>query len=510
MQKTILSIDLGSAWVKLLQTQVGLRSEAILNFKLLRVYPEDTPVSIADKIYNAIEQYNLFADQNLLAVNGKKALYQELSFPFTQQNKIKQVLPLELEANIPVNLSGYIWDYFLTNTGPKQCKAFCVLQDKDSIRQWLDAFQESGITINRIDLDLTAYSGFASFVSGKSENHAFLDLGWSKINLAIIQNSQIRLMRNIPLGIRDIVQEMDPDTDGEETQKLEDIFAKLAKEKDNSHNSLPGSYLELVRQIKLSFMQENSLPDNINTHITGGGASLPSLSEILSRDTGLELSREELPVPDSLRLREPSSTALLFTALGLHRTHQKSGLNFRQGELALEEYEPLWKPHLRYGIVALALILCTWGFSFGSDIYLQQKKLDKLQTQIKQTFYEIAPGASKNLNPMQYSSIIRSRIDALKSGTVSEKVPPAKSTRLLSSISKALPEDLQLQIELFSLDRSSLNLSGNAKDYNTVNRIKKHLKGLNYLSNVEIVGANVNQGGEKVSFNIRATIQEQS
>ncbi len=143
MQKTILSIDLGTAWVKILKTQVGIRNESVLNFKLVRVYPEDTPDSIANKVYNAVEQNDLFADQNLLAINSGDALYQELTFPFTQQNKIKQVLPLELEANIPVNLSDYSWNYYLTNTGGKQCKAFCVLQDKDSIRQWLDAFQEA-------------------------------------------------------------------------------------------------------------------------------------------------------------------------------------------------------------------------------------------------------------------------------------------------------------------------------------------------------------------------------
>ena len=509
MQKTILSIDLGTAWVKILKTQVGIRNESVLNFKLVRVYPEDTPDSIANKVYNAVEQNDLFADQNLLAINSGDALYQELTFPFTQQNKIKQVLPLELEANIPVNLSDYSWNYYLTNTGGKQCKAFCVLQDKDSIRQWLDAFQEAGINIQRIDLDLTAYSGFASLLCGKGENHAFLDLGWSKTNLAMIQNSQLQLMRTIPLGIRDILQEIDPDTDAGQTQKIDDIFAELADPQDKNF-TLPSSYQELVRQLKLSFMQEESTLDNINIHVTGGGASLPSLAELINRDTGLELSLGELPVPTSLRLRKQSSTALLFTTLGLHRTQQKSGLNFRQGDLALNEFEPLWKPHLRYGIVALAFILCTWGFSFGSEIYFQQKKLNKLQNQIKQTFQGIVPDASKGINPMQYSSIIRSRIEALKSGSVTEEVPPAKSTRILSSISKALPEKLQLQIELLSLDGSSLNLSGTAKDYNTVNQIKTHLKNLKHLSDVKIVGANVNQGGEKVSFNIRTSIQEQS
>ena len=507
MTKTILSIDLGTTWVKLLKTQIALRSEAILDYKLIRVYPEDTYGQIASKIRNIIEQNQLYADQNLLAISSNNALYQELTFPFTQQNKIKQVLPFELEANLPVNIADYIWDYFLSYSESKKCKAFCFLQNKSFLRELIDSFEENQIILQRIDLDLTAFAGFATLIANKNELSAFLDLGWNKTNLAFVQNSQLQFMRTIPLGVGDILGEIKSETDAEQIQDLENLFSELLQEKNDISN-LSNSYKELTKQIKLSFMQEDLTDVQMNIYPTGGASSLPSFCALLSRDCNLDLSRKKLPVPNSLRFQEPGTTSILFTTLGLHRTQLKTGLNFRQGELALHEYESWWKPHLKYGLVSLGLILLTWGFSFGSKIYFQEKKLNKLQTQIEETFQDVVPGTHKNLNPLQYPSILRSRIKALQSGSVTKDVPPVKTIILLSSISKQLPKDLQLQIELFSLDAQTLNLSGSASDYKTVNQIKNHLKELKYLSEIKIVGANVNKGGKEVNFNIRSTIQE--
>lgn len=507
MPKTILSIDLGTAWAKLLKTQSGLRSEAILDYRLIGIHSGDTFDSIAAKVQSVIEENEMFADQNLLAVSSRNALYQELTFPFTQQGKIKQVLPFELEANLPVNISDYVWDYFLAKTGNKQSKAFCVLQEKSYLREWINAFAQAGTTIHRIDLDLTAYAGFAGLVGNKEGESAFLDLGWSKINLAIVQNSQLQIMRTIPVGIGDILQDAGVQTDAEQTQVIENTFSQLLTS-ENQDSDLPASYRELIKQIKLCFMQLDLTDDQTNIYSTGGGASLPSFCKMISRDSGLEFSSRGLPLPDSLKVREEGTTEILFTTLALHGTQQKSGMNLRQGDLALHEHEPLWKPHLRYAAVALVLILSAWGFSYGSNVYFQKQKLDKLQKQMEKTFREVVPGARENIKPIQYPSIIKSRINALQSGSVTKDVPPVKTTMLLSAISKSLPEDLQLQIELFSLDGSTLNLSGSAADYKTVDQIKNHLKKLKYLSEVEIVGANVNQGGKKVSFNIRSSIQD--
>jgi Tfp pilus assembly protein PilN len=91
-----------------------------------------------------------------------------------------------------------------------------------------------------------------------------------------------------------------------------------------------------------------------------------------------------------------------------------------------------------------------------------------------------------------------------------DEVPPVKAVRLLGRISRAVPQDIELQTNLFTLDGDQVRLSGEAADFKSVDRLKGRLEEVSLFSGVEILGANVNQSGEGVRFSLRLTVKSDS
>jgi hypothetical protein len=153
--------------------------------------------------------------------------------------------------------------------------------------------------------------------------------------------------------------------------------------------------------------------------------------------------------------------------------------------------------------VSLALILLTWSLSLGSAIYLEHKALKRLNQRLEETFRSVAPEAPPDLRPMQYASVLRSRVRELQSGPQTEGLPKIKATELLSLISRHVPRAADFQATLLSFDANGLRINGLASDYKTVDSLQGALSQVDIFSSVEIIGANVDSRDEGVTFSLR-------
>lgn len=506
MTKRVLAIDVSGSDIRALLLEKGLRHASVIDHTQAALLPGSTIDAAAREIQDLILASNLEYDTLVLGLNAKKALLQHMTFPFTDTGKISAVLPFELENVLPTRVSDYSLDFLHTEGAKaKEAAIIAALYPKDVLQQWVHSLSELGLSPDRIDLDIAALFSLGRQLSKHtSRNTLFLDLGWDRTNLAWMHGPALHAMRTLPLGIKhlalELTEESEPPVDPQRAKEL------LWAEKAGVGNLI--SFYELIQHIQLSIISSESPEPPEEIALLGEGAS-DALATVIGEAMDIPAAvLESLPGHPGDPTIQAHTMAVPLT-MARFENLRREAMNLLQGDLAPVHTAAFWKPHLRFGLAAAAAIILTWALSFGTDLFLEKKRLSRLENSLTQNFEAIVGQTDSNIRPVQYQSIIRSRIRALSSGSFSGDVPPLKGVELLWLISTALPDNLELQNDLFALDGNILRMNGQARDFKTVDSIKNNLVQVNEFSQVEIMGANVNQGGEGVSFSLRLTLAEE-
>lgn len=495
MPRTFLGIDLGSSHIKLSRLELsGKRVTAVTQERLPR-QAGASPEEVAASVRQAIEVMGLAASRTVLCLNSKEALLLSLDFPFTQSKKIAEVLPFELENQMPVDLESYAWDFLrLHRPESTASRILAAMYPKEQLQIWLQAFEAAGLSLDRIDLDLGALAGLALDTADELvDEELVLDVGWSKINLAHRHGRDIVCLHSSSPGLKRLFPADSADIQPDD---------QLESERPTGFSR---GLDELIQQIRLAVLADAGGVNCQKITVLGGGAGFPELVQALQEEMGVPVEPlSRLPFDDQAIDDEPFLTGLS-AGLCLQGGKGRRGFNLLPAELAGRSLQPLWEKHGRPMAIGLGLILLAWIVSLGSSIYLERSALQQLQSQLQETFRQAVPEAPEGLQPMQFASVLRSRLDSLGRGQ-SRTGPAVTATELLTAISRALPDDLTFQTTLLSFDEASLRLNGLAEDYKTVDSLQSALSGLEIFSSVEIIGANVDSRDEGVSFSLRLTL----
>jgi type II secretory pathway component PulL len=171
--------------------------------------------------------------------------------------------------------------------------------------------------------------------------------------------------------------------------------------------------------------------------------------------------------------------------------------------LASHHHSSYWKQHFRFGIIALSSLLLAWILSICSECYIYTKQINQLEQRLDQEFYALFPEMSDAIHPLQYPSIITSKISQMQKGGQSNRVSRVTTLQILSVISEDLSSNLDLQVEFLSLDQNQIRLNGQAQDFKTIDTVKKRLELNKLFTQVQILGANVDKRTKKVNFSLR-------
>jgi len=506
MSQTTLCVDVSGSSLKAVLVEKGFRQTRVIDQAQTPLPPGASVADMAREIQDLILASNLDFDVLVLGLNAKKALLQKMTFPFTDTGKISDVLPFELENVLPARVTDYSLD-FLHTEGDKSREAviMAALYPKDLLQEWVQCFNEVGLNPHRVDLDIGALFSLGRELSRQTtRNTLFIDLGWDRTNLVWMHGPTLHALRTLSLGLRHMALEITESR--ENTTDLDTAQERLLSGASRIEDLF--SFTELIQQVKLTLLASEAPEPPEEMTLLGEGAS-DSTARVISQsmDTPASLLDTLPGQPPDPRL-QAHDLAIPFS-MARFESLRRNAMNLLRGDLAPNQTTGLWRPHLRFGIVAAAAIILTWALSFGTDLLLERQRLQELEATLTRSFEDIVGQTDSNIRPVQYPSVIRSRIRALSAETFSGQVPPLKGLKILWLISTALPQNLELQNDLFALDGNVVRMNGMARDFKTVDSIKNNLDQLPPFSEVKIMGANVNQGGDGVSFSLRLTLVEE-
>ncbi len=501
MVKTVLGMEVGGEQIKLAQSlQRGKRSRVQRSVLFSPPEPQSVETTV-QAVLDCIEVETLKSSAYVLCLPGAGALIQRLNFPFSKREKLREVLPYVLEDSLPVTLSEYVWDFFFASPPSKHNSGvYVVLYPREEVQNWTSLFKLGGVAVDRVELDITALDKVAGRIQQKDRDNALLvEIGRERSNLVWRAGETLLALRSLPAGLTQVDREL-PGSRQTATGPGGIETVSSARETEASE-ALVKEVEGFTRQIRITLLATGGGHQPDSLILAGKARDLEFYQQELEQQTGLAVNPLHSVLEGQLDSKDmiPEASAAAAAALSWSNRREKFNLGRDPEE---ENTISRWKPHLRFAILALCFIFVSWSFMFGMDLYLQKGRCTKLDHQVAKTFQEIVPDAGKDIRPVQYASVIRSRIKAAGSANPLQELTRVKLTRILESMSKTLSPDLEFQTGLLALDHSTLRVSGLARDFKTVDAINSQLALSEMFKEVKIVGANLDQGGEKVSFSL--------
>ncbi|MFP4259339.1 MAG: hypothetical protein ACLFRE_10070 [Desulfovermiculus sp.] len=509
MSRRILGIEIGSnsirgACVSKSWRQTRLEDHFTIDLPAVYEVSEAAPL-----LRDRLDELSFPCDHAVLSFNDCQALLHPLSFPFTDQGKIREVAGFELESQLPISLADYAWD--ILPLGPGQTggqSVLAVLYPLDIVHSWVKQLQALGLTVFKAEIRATALAEWLKNfpVSGPNSSLAFF-ADEQTIHLLWIQNQRLISIRCLPFGIRHIHDEMGQKGLLESEKDPQSAASNLFALSPGIWEQAP-SFGQLLREASMTLMAAQSQEAPHNIIFSSPVPKTSGLGDALAAALELEILEPSKATPPFSLLQEspPSHLPAIVSAVAGHRNGKD--FNLLQSTHGVHEQNRVLRPHLRFVFLSLAAILLSWGLTFGLDIYKHKSRLQELNEQLSTVFEEIAPDAAASVNPLQYTSVVKDRIQKLQNRGRGENQAFVSASRTLEVVSSSLSPEAEVQITLFALDGTRLRMDGLAPDFKTVDAVKNALEDADLVREVNITGANAAQDGGGITFGLSLNLRE--
>lgn len=519
MAEKILGIDLGTSAIKVVQVSRTLKASQVTGYASARVPAGSESAQVAQILKELIAEHNLESDRYLLAVGTQEAFIRRVSFPFTSDRKIAQVIGFDLEADLPLGIDDLAVDFVKgEQLASGQQGVLAAAIPKRFLTPLLTALREAGIEPSAIDLDGGALGAVAQELRGQGpERLVMLDLGHRKTTFLYWQNGRPAYLRALALGCWRLAKVVAQALGLSLEDGLERLFivgidgAGRGAEAETARLALTREVEALAREIHLSLLAAQAEERQEKAELvvlTGGGSLVRGLASTLEQTLGLPVRSLMELEPGGLlgQLGEGGREAPVYAVAGglvLGRLNRRGGFNFqREGTTALD-FLRKWRRELTYAAVAATLIALTWLGSAGVDTYVKRGHAARLEKGIERVFQRALPDAKGGLQPAQYASTLKGRIkDISQAATFISETEQYPTVELLRTVSEAVPKNLEITVTLLTMEGPQVRLSGKADAFNTVDNLKNLLGGSQHFAKVTITDAKAAADGKGVQFSM--------
>ncbi len=501
-------LEIGSNAVKAVEVTQTWRGPRVTNYGTFPVAGKDKEELRREQIRalrEIIPKLGKDGEEIIVAFPSHRTMVHRVPLPFRDRKRNERVLKFEAEPLLPFPIERLVVDFAAPGKKLDGKGALVFAVQKEDLGDQISLMREAGLdpgTIVPESLPLFWLARRLGLSSG--QNGCLLDLGSEKATMIVWQGDFLSLVRSIPAPRmaqgRGSEQEAPvlPQSRGESPEKG-------SGEDERPDRAALGRLAEEVRRTLLSYECGPGAGAVEKIFLTGGmsgAAGLEnSLGELLEKPVShLELGgRSSLfprDVPKDLR---PALAVALGAALGAPGSE---AINFRKEEFASSQRARKTKTRVRL-ILAYATVLVLLGvFSFGLDLYLQERRVQGLKKDIRKEFSEAAPEVKKVVNEVQQ---LKARLGEEKArlaslGGASGAGQPLEILRDLSAMADPA---WKMQVTELILDPDSLEVNGEAGSFEAVNQLKTHLERSSRYRDVQLKTARASGLENVIEFKIQ-------
>ncbi len=419
----LVGIDVRATHVRVALLQTQYRGVKLLGYR-------EAPLAGLHEVEEALRVVGLPLVQQgehvASCVSGDQLFIRDIELPATAAKQLGDVVPFEIEAQVPLDFDELCFDYRLLNRKPGQAtmKVLAVATRISVVKQQIDLIQRSlGVEPERVGAGPLPLANLAQVVPDFRVPGlvAVLDVG---------------------LGSSDLVV-------------LEDGYPVFARTLSVGAEAGAGAMIAALRQSQAAWLQRSSDPF-LRLFLAGAGPTIDGAALVLSEALGLAVSpfpqmyfEDKPPGPPGSLVGFEKAIGL---ALGL--AGGARDLNLRSGPLAYQHSYEFLKTKLPavaalLGVIIMSFIFSVWAKSKSLDVENESLKqaLGTMSEQVLGERFETAEELAEMLD---------------KSASLQERDPQVEldAFDILIEVTKAIGEDIVHDFDEFDVQGDKVKMQG--------------------------------------------------
>jgi type IV pilus assembly protein PilM len=308
-KRSTVGLDIGSSLIKIVEIDHSGAMPRIVHFGMAKLLPEAIVEGeimdrnlVIDGIRECIEQANVESKEVVTAVSGRAVIVKKVVMDKMPAEDAREAIFWEAEQHVPFDIDDVCLAFQILNedVGANQMEVLLVAAKKDMVNTHANLIKDAGLIPTIIDVDSFAVQNCFEInrgMIGEDEEKkvvGLVNLGSDMTNINIIQNKSPQFTRDIGAGSNNFIEKLQKELgiDYDEGQRI--ISGELGSNDEVKIRDIIKSGtndLSLGIERSVAFLKAAGDADKIDEIVlSGGGAHIPFLKDILSEKHGVDIS----------------------------------------------------------------------------------------------------------------------------------------------------------------------------------------------------------------------------
>lgn len=419
-------IDIGKTHVRAVSINVGYKRVSLGRTEEIAI---DSAESLERAIQTVAAPLLAAHDGVAAAIDGDQCFIQRVTVPATAQKRLEEVLPFEIEAQVPVDIDELVFDH---RALPREKSSDPVVVMTaaariDAVRARIELVSAAiGRQPDRVGCGPLVLANLASVVGGLRGPgpYALVDLGAERTEVTVLAGGEAVFVRTLSRGV----------------------------------TGLPATANALSSELRQTFLAASVAvgAELQAAYLVGGGANAPGAAEYLAYEIGVPIS--PLPSFELEGLTEERAQSLprfaKALALALGASGRARDLDLRRGPLEFQRGFAFLKEKLPVLSGLVAAILISFVFSNWAKMRALDREHEVLVAQLATISKEVLG---------EESTDAESATDAMTRALASEEADPMPTVDafdVIVELSKIIPLSMTSDIEEFDMQRGKVKVTG--------------------------------------------------
>ena len=470
MSRKILGLDIREHAIAAVLLDSGFKGSQLIKQGYFPIPPneEDHAQALQPVLEAVVETMKPTGAVCVLGIPTTSVSFRNLSVPFHDIKKIRQILPFELEPTLPLPVDELIFDFeAVKRDGHQDLLAFAAR--KEQIQFYLDILASTNLNPVAIMPGGYAAARFIATMTADGEDFLLIDSGENHHTVYAVCSGNVRMVRALPVarGNSPVVLSLETSLNQTFTAAGENLGLGIT----------PSQVFATGPQSSL---------------ISSGGGAASLLGMPVRPIDGIRAFPRLKGSLDSAEWQSGNLDIAL--ALALMETEAVSGINFSTKRTTVQHY---WSEHrsniiLSAALIALTLVIALAGQFF--EVRGKQRRLAELNHRQETVFKETFPEVTRIHAPYEQ---MKSKIREAGDGSAGMDIfgTRVRVIDLLNTISQQVPASASVKINRMVVGTDNVVLTGNTDTFNTVDEIKGGLEAADLFQQVTISSADLDKSG---------------
>ena len=478
MSRKILGLDIREQSVAAVLLDSGFKGSQLIKqgYYPIPEGPEDEAQALQRALAAVVENVKPTGAVCVVGIPTTSVSFRNLTVPFHDIKKIRQILPFELEPTLPLPVDELIFDFeAVKNDGNQDLLAFAAR--KDRIQFYLDILAAANLNPVVIMPGGYAAARFISTMASDNEDFMLIDSGENHHTVYAVCGGNVRMARTLPVarGNNPVVHNLETTLNRTITAAGENLGIGIN----------PSQVFATGPQCNL---------------LTAGKGSTSLLGLPVKPIDGIRTFPRLKGALDAVDWQSGNLDVAL--ALALMETEAVSGINFSSQRSTVQYY---WSEHRSNIILSAVLILLTLAIVLAGQWFQvrdKQRRLAELDRRIEMVFKETFPAVKHIQAPLQQMQLKIKEAGEGNTGLdmIGSRV---RVIDLLDTLSQRIPTSAAVKIDRMVVGTDNVVLSGSTNTFNTVDEIKGSLEASERFKQVTISSADLEKSGKGVRFKLK-------